>query len=431
MSHQTKINTNKALIKRSAWLICTLGALFYCYEYFLRITPSVMVPQLMTAFHIDATTLGTMVGLYYWIYTPMQLPVGITMDRYGPRRLLIFASLVCALGVFLFNSPHYIIIASLGRILIGFGSAFAFVGVLKLASMWLPPSRFALVTGLTMALAMTGAMLGDVLVTKFVALSGWQAAFKFSIITGLILAAVIGLVIPDESPQVIEHAEQFTNTYAELWRVTGQLLKNPVIWLNGLVGCFLYMSLSIFAELWGPQYLHVAHHLTEQQATNTTIIVFLAWAIGSPIIGAVSTNLRRALHCLLLGSLFTAIFAGITLYFTSIHGLMLYTCVFVFAIASSTQILVFPIAKSLVKKEMSGTAVAITNLLVMLGGAVFQPAVGKLLDHHWEGAMVNGIRAYSPHAYTISLSILVIGAMISFVLVLLIKAKLKARNQLY
>lgn len=425
MSIQAKIISHPILAKRFAWLVCALGGLFYCYEYFLRITPSVMMPQLMQAFNIDATSFGTLIGLYYFAYTFMQLPVGITMDRYGPRRLLIFAALVCSFGVFLFNSPNHIIIAGFGRLLIGFGSAFAFVGVLKLATMWLPPKRFALVTGLTLTLAMLGAMLSDVLVAHFVEISGWQTTIKFSILMGLVLAGIIGLVIPDQPSEFVRQTDQQAKTYRELLRDTWQLLKNPVIWLNGLLGCFLYMSLSVFGEAWGPQYLNVTHHMTAQQSANITTAIFLAWAIGSPIMGAMATNLKRTLRILLVASILTTIFSAMMLYLTSIHGLMLYSLIFLFAFASSAQILVFPLAQSLVSNETSGTAIAITNLLVMLGGVVFQPLVGKLLDRNWDGVMSNGVRVYSPHAFTVGLSMLTMGAAVSVVLVLIIKYRLE------
>src|SRR5262245_9308234 len=114
------------------WVICGLGALFYCYEYLLRIAPSVMMVDLMQAYQINATVFGNLAAFYYYAYTPVQLPVGVLMDHYGPRRLLTFACLACALGSYLFAHASYISMAQFGRFLVGFGSAFAFVGVLKL-----------------------------------------------------------------------------------------------------------------------------------------------------------------------------------------------------------------------------------------------------------------------------------------------------------
>src|SRR5476649_2578638 len=74
------------------WIICGLAAAFYCYEYLLRITPGLMVPELQKAFsvhgdYLDATLIGHLSAFYYYAYTPMQLPVGLFMDRYGPRRI--------------------------------------------------------------------------------------------------------------------------------------------------------------------------------------------------------------------------------------------------------------------------------------------------------------------------------------------------------
>lgn len=144
------------------WLVCMLGALFYCYEYYLRIAPSVMTADLMRAFAISAAALGNLTAFYYYAYTPMQLPVGILMDRYGPRRLLVIAVLCCALGSYLFTQTSHIGIAQLGRFLVGFGSAFAFVGVLKLSALWLAPERFAFMSGFATTLGMLGAVIGDI-----------------------------------------------------------------------------------------------------------------------------------------------------------------------------------------------------------------------------------------------------------------------------
>jgi len=143
------------------WIICGLGALFYSYEYFLRITPSVMTVELKHFFHIKDGALGSLSAYYYYIYTPMQLAVGLLMDRYGPRRLLTIATLCCVAGSLLFAATPILFVAEMGRFLIGFGSAFAFVGVMKLATIWLPRRYFAMFAGLATSMGMIGAIIGD------------------------------------------------------------------------------------------------------------------------------------------------------------------------------------------------------------------------------------------------------------------------------
>lgn len=108
------------------WLICGLGALYYCYEYFLRISPSVMTHELMREYHLTGAQVGNLSAYYYHAYVPMQLLVGLLMDRFGPRRLLTFACLLCALGTYLFAGGYQYGIAELGRFLVGFGFAFCF-----------------------------------------------------------------------------------------------------------------------------------------------------------------------------------------------------------------------------------------------------------------------------------------------------------------
>src|SRR3990167_10225734 len=102
-----------------AWMICGLGALFYAYEYLLRITPSAMEFALRSHFGLAATGFGLLSSIYYYAYVPMQLPVGILMDRFGPRRLLTFACLVCVIGTFMFANTSSMSIAMIGRFLVG------------------------------------------------------------------------------------------------------------------------------------------------------------------------------------------------------------------------------------------------------------------------------------------------------------------------
>ena len=138
-------------------LICLIGAFFYCYEFVLRIIPGALQSELSAAFgNISATAFGQLSAMYYFAYSPMQMPVGMLMDRFGPRRLLTIACLLCTLGSFLFTYSSSLNIAGSGRFLVGFCSSFGFVGVLSLALNWLPRRYFSLVAGLITTLGMLG-----------------------------------------------------------------------------------------------------------------------------------------------------------------------------------------------------------------------------------------------------------------------------------
>ena len=180
------------------WMVCTIGAFFYCYEFVLRIVPGVLQSELSAAFgHISASTFGQVSALYYFAYSPMQMPVGMLMDRFGPRRLLTLASICCALGSYLFSYSTVLFIAGIGRFLVGFGSSFAFVGVLTLALRWLPKRYFSLVAGLMTTLGMLGVTYGEVKITDLAATKGLSYVLLVQVVIGVILSGLIFAVVRD------------------------------------------------------------------------------------------------------------------------------------------------------------------------------------------------------------------------------------------
>ncbi len=400
-----------------SWTICGLGAVFYCYEYFLRITPSVMTSELMSAYHLQGAEVGNLSAFYYHAYVPMQIVVGLLMDRYGPRRLLTVACLFCAVGSYFFGGGYSIGVAEFGRFLIGFGSAFAFVGALKLATIWLPPNRFALVSGIIMCLGMTGAMMGDVVLREMVDRIGWETTIYASAILGVILSVVLWCVIRDSSPDHPLHDTHVIN-FKGVLKGLASALKNPQIWFNGIVGFLMYLSLSAFAELWGIPYLEQAHHLSKNLAAYANAMVFLGWAIGSPIWGWFSDYIQLRNLPLLIGAIGSLILFCILLFVPHLPLVLVYACLFLFGLLSSVQILVFAICHEVSKMKVAGTAIALTNMIVMIGGNVFQPLIGKLLDLSWTDKLVSGARVYPVHAYQLSLSVIPISLVIATIFLL-------------
>ena len=264
-------------------IVCALGAIFYAYEYFLRISPSVMTTELMEYFHMNAAAFGGVTAFYYYAYVPMQLPVGMLMDRFGPRRLLTFACAMCVLGTYIFVCSKSLVLAALGRFIVGFGSSFAFVGVLKLATIWLAPSRFAMFAGLSAALGTIGAMFGDIAMTRMVDSLGWIKTMDIAAIAGIVLTLILFFVIRDKAtPNAEESAPVSNGSFSKSLREVGQLLTNPQMWLVGLVGCFIYLPTTVFAELWGIPYLEHAQNFTAEQAAFGVSWIFLGFTFGAP-----------------------------------------------------------------------------------------------------------------------------------------------------
>ena len=399
-------------------LICFVAGLFYCYEFILRIIPGALQTELSSALgHISATTFGQLSALYYFAYSPMQMPVGMLMDRFGPRRLLTFACLCCTLGSWMFTLTSSMFLVGSGRFLVGFGSSFAFVGVLTLALHWLPKRYFSLVVGLITTLGMLGLVYGEVKITHWTAIIGWELVLLFIAIAGSALSLLVMLVIRD-GPEGHQ-----ANKYPlpEFFHNVLKVLLSPEVWLIGFVGACLYTSLSVFGELWGKTYLEQAHNLTKIEAARTVSAVFLGWAVGAPIAGYVSDRTGRRVLPLVAGAILSLICISVVLYWPGLSYIQLNILLFFYGVFSGVEIIVFIMAKECSGAKLSGTVFAATNMIVTLGGVVFQPLVGKLLDTFGDSGIISGEHIYTVVDYQVALSVLPISLLLVTILAFFIK----------
>lgn len=159
-----------------SWFVWMCAALFYGYQFLLRVSPNVMTAELMDAFSIDGCALGTLTGLYYYGYSSLQVPGGTLIDRFGARKMLTAAALFCAGGVILFSLASSIYIAGLGRFMIGAGSAFGFLSCLKTGTSMFPPKKLPLVIGMTLFLGVVGAMSAGKPLVYLIDVFGWRSA---------------------------------------------------------------------------------------------------------------------------------------------------------------------------------------------------------------------------------------------------------------
>jgi MFS family permease len=386
-----------------ATLIYSLSALFFVYEFFIQISPAVMTQELMRDLNIGAGGLGVLSAVYYYAYTPMQLPAGLLFDRFGPKKLLTFACFICALGALAFGLSHTLVAASAGRFLMGIGSAFAFTGTLLLAARWFPSHYFAILAGILQLLSSVGALIGSEPLARAVDSFGWRHSILFMAFFGFGIMLLIAWLVKD-SPEKETVTAGSIDTKNE-WKQLKAVFYKPQAWIIAVFAFTSWAPILVIAGLWGVPFLMTKYHISNAQAAAATAMIWWGVALGSPLVGWFSEKIQRRKLPLVLCAAIGIVTAMIILYSQNLPVWMLYTLLVGFGFASGSQTLTFAIVKDNNPASVVGTAMGFNNMMVVAGGAILQPLVGYLLHEFWHGEMLNGIPVYTILDYQWSLCI--------------------------
>ena len=390
-----------------AILIWFVAALFYSYEFFLRISPNVMEQDLMAFFNVNATQVGLLASSYFWPYLLLQIPVGMVLDRYSTRNILTLAALIVALGCVLFASTPHLEMAIVGRSLMGLGSAFAFVGCLKLSANWFPSRYFAIVVGLTNTLGVLGGISGQLPLAVFIETVGWRGAIWDAGIIGLILAACNYLILRDYPSDRKNYLQgRQIHSLRDILQGLKRIITSKQSWLVGIFGGMMVAPIIAFGEFWSDAFLQQAHHLTRVQAAGISSVLFIGIAVGGPVNGIISGLLGKRRPVMLMGVI-GAFTAFSLLLFLTIDSIEIITgLLFVMGFFTSSMLLCFAINSESYPANITGIVIGFTNMAVMFfGGILFQPLIGKILDWQWTGAIENGVRIFTAQQYQVALSV--------------------------
>lgn len=422
-SNFSKIFSNNTPIQSFLpWLVWGLSCFFYFYESLLQVSIGVMSTELMHDFAITSQTLGFLSGIFYYSYSPMQLPCGILMDHFGPNRILSLATLICALSTIAFGVTDSLFMACITRLMIGFGSAFAVVGSMKLAANWFSPDRFALLTGLLVTIGMLGSMGAETPLAVLIDLYGWRSCMIIMGSLGLVLTVLIFFIAKDhpDVPSFKKHSVHFSKQLSIIESFFA-LLKNKQLWLVAFYGGLMYMATPVFCGLWGVPFLMHKMHITKTIAANYVSLILLGWAIASPLWGIFSNRMGLRKPSMYYGTIGALITSLSFIYLPTDSGLIMGVLLFAFGIFSAGFLAAFSVAKELCSSQYVATGLGLMNMMNMVGIALAQPFIGYTLDKFWMGEYLNQVRIYPIHAYHIGLAILPLGIFISLLIIPLIR----------
>ena len=410
--HDTKIDpengTETSSSLRMAAVAWVLTAVYYFYQYALRSAPSVMVPQLSEAFGVSTLGVASIVGLFYYGYSPFSLVAGAAMDRLGPRKVLPIAVAVVGIGALLFSTGTSGV-ASVGRVLQGAGGVFALVGAIYIATKNFPASKAATLVGATQMFGMAGGSAGQFVVGPMIS-SGvtWDRFWIGMGIVGLGMGAVLLFFLPKDKPT---QPASWLNTIQPF----GIVFKNPQSILCGLIAGLLFIPTTIFDMVWGVRYLQEAHGLDYASAVMRSASVPFGWIIGCPLLGFISDRLGRRKPVIiggavvLLGCLAWILFGQTGIFPPYVIGLAA-------GLASGAAMLPYTVIKEANPPQFGGTATGVINFLNFTFSALLGPVFAWVLQS------VSGEAESMEHRhYQIAFAPLLLGVLFAIVLALFLK----------
>ncbi len=370
---------------RLRWAGYLLLVVAFLLAFFHRNTPAAMADALAIDWSAGPGVLGAISASYFWVYTLMQVPAGVLADLYGPRRLVAFGMAVAAAGTLLTALASGPISGALGRVLIGFGVAFPFIGLLKFSAVWFPERQFATLSGLTIFVGNLGAALAATPLVLLMGLMRWQELFLLLAGSTFLLALAIWRSVYDR-PEHVGLPPVHAPLPSELaagkdWRAgLRRVVANRATWPGFFINFGAAGGIFGFAGLWGMPFLQDVYGFTRAEAAHQTGLMMVACAVGGLVIGRLSDRLGRRRPVLLI---WTAVHTLLWLPWMlawplSVGGSTLLALLLGFS--STSFALTWACAKEVNPPALSGMATGVVNTGAFLGGATIQQAIGLAVE---------------------------------------------------
>lgn len=357
--------------KKIALFIWMIASIFYAYQYILRVMPSIMFEELLEQFNIDAAVFGQFSGMYYMGYSLTHIPLGILLDRIGPRKIMSFCILITVIGLLPIMYGGTWFLAVLGRMLVGIGSSAAILGTFKIIRITFPEKQFTTWLSFSVTIGLIGAIYGGGPVGYLVREFGYIQVTKVFSILGLILAALTFYIVPEIEP------DKKSSVTGDLWEV----FSNKKVMLICISSGLLVGPLEGFADVWGTQFFKIVYGYDAETAEYLPSMIFLGMCFGAPIIGMIAEKLRSYIGVTIAaGAIMLFIYIALLMEILNL-GIATISLIVV-GICSSYQVLGIYLVSIFVRKEILGLATSMTNMIVMIFGYAFHTTIGYVISNY-------------------------------------------------
>lgn len=390
-----------------AWLLWMLTALFFFFEYCVRVAPSILFPFLEKEMNVGLESIGVLSVMFYYPYILMQMPVGMIVDRCNIKKVMVTVITVFGLSTVLFSLSHNIYYAYIARAIMGLVGAFAFVGSIKIITLYFDGSKSALLVGATQGLGMLGAVVGFAPMYYFFSHYGWHYCFLSLAMIFFIIAILILFNKAQHSP-VCHHQTTW-------WQDIKEVISSKLVLINAFNAGLFTLSLIAFGEQWGTAFL-ASTNLDNVQATHMISIFFIGVTLGCPALGLLSDIIKLRGALIRLSSMVCCVMLVIIIY-QDLLGLKLsylsnLMIIFIYGFFQGALQLFYALSTELVPLRFTGFCAGFTNMSSVMIGAFFIQSISHILDHLiYKNVLISDV---STHSFQLVFFILPLSFLIVF-----------------
>ena len=365
-------------------------ALGYFLSYLYRVVNAVLAPDLASELGIGPSELGLLTAAYFITFAAFQLPLGVLLDRFGPRKIESFLLVFAAAGAFIFSKAESVTGLVIGRALIGFGVSACLMAAFKAFVLWFRRQQLPLINGFQMAAGGFGALTATAPVEAALGITDWRGIFFILAIVTLGIAATVFLVVPEKK------IEQNGDSIKEQLQGIIQVFSSLTFWRIAPLTVMSQAAFLAIQGLWSGPWLRDVAGYDREVIAQVLFMIAAAMVTGFILMGAVAERLSR----LGIKPIYVAV-TGMAAFMITQSLLILEATSWarplwvLFGIFGTTGIIPYAVLSQSFPVHLSGRVNTGVNLLVFICAFAAQWGIGAIINL-WPGTASGG---YAPPGY--------------------------------
>jgi MFS family permease len=364
-------------------IILFLMILFFCLDFFFRISTSLVVDEFQAQLDIDNFKMGLITSAFYIGYVAMQIPAGILLDYADPKKIIPASVLLCSLSFMGFIFSNTFITAYLMRLLLGIFSSFAFINIIAFSMRNYSKKQFLFICATTLSIGTLSSSIAEVAITLVLEKVKWQVIYMLMSLLGLLLGFLLYRCRADLRLANINQLNKRSSIIASI----KYFFSNKPLVINGIIGGLLYLPTSLLASLWGIPFITHHLHFSKTIAASAITLLFLGWTIGSALYASIALKKFDPLRLIAASAMGASVicYLLVHLFFTSVSSL--YLSLLVIGILSGCQVLIWDFFNIHNKNANYGICTASNNMIILMMPIIFHLVVAHFNTYNFHDGL--------------------------------------------